>query len=162
MEADPARAVNQYSRTIDEGDSVYSANRVGSMLADAAEEEVCFHYRSISSLEVIRAVILLAMLLEDGAEGVDADPTRAVELYTRAIDEGGNVTAMLRLAFLFEKGALGVDPDPAQAVDLYTRAIDDGADTNAMNNLANLLKEGAAGVDANSSRAAEPEPTLPL
>ena len=64
----------------------------------------------------------MILLLENGAEGVEQDAPRAVDLYTRAINEGNHIGAMNNLALLLENGAEGVDPDPALSSELRARA----------------------------------------
>lgn len=65
----------------------------------------------------------LASILTCGAEGVDAFPAGAVQLYETVIDEEGDVGAMVALALLLQDGADGVDKNPTRAAHLYERAI---------------------------------------
>lgn len=87
-------------------------------------------------------------MLEEGARGVDADPAQAVDLYSRAIDEGANVLAMSNLALLLKYGADGVHADPVRAVELCNNAIEEGDSVQALKLLANLLTNGAEDVTA--------------
>lgn len=79
--------------------------------------------QQLSIDEDATALISLAGVLDTGATGVSADPFHAVELYTRAIDGGGDAYALTRLANLLEFGAEGVPANPVRAVELYNRAI---------------------------------------
>lgn len=97
----------------------------------------------------------LGPLLADGADGVDADPARAVVLFSLAIDERGNTSAMYNLANLLDEGADDVDADPARAVELYCRSIDEGRHIGAMYTLACLLEDGADGVEADPARVVD-------
>lgn len=54
----------------------------------------------------------LALLLEDGRDGVSADPICAANLYNRAIEEGSNTNAMFFLAVVLQSGRDGVLVDP--------------------------------------------------
>lgn len=107
----------------------------------------------------VSATYNLANTLANGAEGVDADPVRAVELYSRAIDKGSldggaGICSFSNLDHLLLRDAEGLDPDPTRAVDLFNWAIAEG-DVQARVSLASLLENGAHGVDADPIRAAE-------
>lgn len=80
------------------------------------------------------AIYSLATLLEKGTKGLEPDPARSVQLFTRAIDMG-HIESLTRLASLLEEGADGVDPDHTRAVSLYTRAVEEGASIEAMKTL---------------------------
>ncbi len=62
-------------------------------------------------------------MLKEGDIGVPRDPLRAVQLYTRAIEEHGSGQAMFKLGKLLESGAIGVPKDPERAMSLYNRAV---------------------------------------
>ncbi len=99
------------------------------------------------------AMYNLAQLLEHGAQGVPADPARAVELYTKAAEEGGHLYAMHCLAAIHESGECGLKKNSARAVALYTRCIASGGEEDSMINLAIILKDGAEGVPADPKRS---------
>eukprot|EP00178_Gracilaria_changii_P002659 TRINITY_DN1396_c0_g1_i6.p1 TRINITY_DN1396_c0_g1~~TRINITY_DN1396_c0_g1_i6.p1 ORF type:complete len:1292 (-),score=238.65 TRINITY_DN1396_c0_g1_i6:876-4694(-) len=84
----------------------------------------------------VRSIHSLALLLVDGAEGVERDASRAMQLYESAI-ANGNVYAMANLANLLVDGAEGVERDASRAMQLYESAIANG-NVYAMANLANL------------------------
>ncbi len=69
-----------------------------------------------------------------------SDASRAVELYTPAIEEGASVQTMNNLGSLPQQGAEGVPLDALQAVELYRRAIEEGGHIQAMHSLALLLE----------------------
>lgn len=46
-----------------------------------------------------------AVLLQNGADAMDKDVARAVSLYERAMDDGGNYDGMYNLAVLLQYGA---------------------------------------------------------
>lgn len=71
----------------------------------------------------------LALLLENGAEGVDANPVRSVELYRRAMEERRSEHAVVNLVRLLSKGTKGVTRDRARPIELYSRVTEQG--TNA-------------------------------
>ncbi len=81
----------------------------------------------------------LAKLYEKGL-GVDADPTKALELYQAAADQNFP-DAVNDLGFLYYQGGLGVAADPAKALDLFRQAAD-LRQPEAMFNYAGLIDEG--------------------
>ncbi len=100
------------------------------------------------------SLVSLALFLEEGCDGVQKDICRAVELYTRAIDEGSSAHAMWRLANLLCKGGEGVEKDTDRALQLYNRAVDAG-NVEAMFELGNVLAGGSDGIEKDAVRAAE-------
>lgn len=84
----------------------------------------------------------LAMLLEEGAEGVDADHARAVQLYIAAIAEGGDAEAMRNLACLLDERAKGGDANHVQAVKYYNRIVEDGKVADVFFWLGRMLRKG--------------------
>lgn len=73
------------------------------------------------------ALINLVHVLQSGGEGGDVDLARAVQLFSRAVDQRYE-NSMVYLARLLTTGAEGVSIDTARAKELYTRAIEDGID----------------------------------
>lgn len=102
----------------------------------------------------VLAMCNLADLLVKGAEGVTADPARAVEMYSRVIEKGAGTEAMNSFGVLLQYGAEGVDIDLGRAVDMYRRAVD-GGNTLAMHNLASVLVKGPGAVDPDPIRAVD-------
>lgn len=146
-------------------------------------KSVQFYERGVEEVSGA-AMAKLARLLKEGAEDVDRDPTRAVQLYQRAIDKGEDVSVILELADLPKDGAEGLDADPARAMQLYERAFEESAYTGLIANfsrlkadparvlrlferaeedadaytmwyLANQLKDGAKGLHPNPARAVQ-------
>lgn len=89
-------------------------------------------------------MINLADLLQHGTDGVDADPSRAVRLYERVIDDKEDICAISRLDDLLKYGAEGLDADPARALHLYERAIYQNGSVDAMISLALRCGRGHA------------------
>lgn len=87
----------------------------------------------------------LAALLEDGAEGVDADHARAVDLDIGAVEKEGDDEAMRKLALLLEKN--NVTTEPVRATELYRRAIEGGHE-HAIVKLAEVLSNRTSDEDA--------------
>lgn len=99
-----------------------------------------------------KALNRLGGLLMLGTEGIQADPSQAIDYYQEAIARWGNVWALNNLGLLFERGAEGVERDPRKAAELFERATHLG-DTTGMSHLGGLLKNGADGVPADAKRA---------
>ncbi len=64
-------------------------------------------YYGDGAIEMASSLVDLARFLEEGCDGVQKDLGRAVELYTKAIDEGKSTHAMHRLANLLCRGGEG-------------------------------------------------------
>lgn len=94
----------------------------------------------------------LRLYLQLGAQGVDSDPVRAAQLYTRAVYEGGEYLAISNLACLLQYGAERVDANHVRAEELFESAIDAGVE-NSMVDQARLLTKGTDGIDADHTRA---------
>lgn len=71
------------------------------------------------------------------------DPVRAVELYTRTIQEDGDTNAMRNLRCVLRSDANNVDAKSLLAVELFSRAVGEGNNTSAMLNLGILLEKGS-------------------
>ncbi|CDF34558.1 Sel1-repeat containing protein [Chondrus crispus] len=111
--------------------------------------------RQIEEHDDVYAMNKLGLMLHNGAEGVEADAVRALELYELAISKGTNCSAMYNLGCLLEKGGEGVEKDAVRAKELFERAINEHGHVGAMNNLGLMVKEGADGVEADAVRAME-------
>lgn len=85
--------------------------------------------RRIEETGNVFAMWELAMILENGGEGVDCNPARAVEYYSRS-KEGGCEIAQLSLARLLLRGADGVEIDSGRTKELYRSMVRDGRDRN--------------------------------
>lgn len=83
-------------------------------------------------------------------QGVEADPSRAADLYRQAADLG-HTGAMTALGGLYERGS-GVGKDPKEAVSWYRTAADKG-DVRGMTQLAALFETGK-GTPKNEAEAA--------
>lgn len=96
-----------------------------------------------------QALFDLASVVEDGPDG--GDPTRAADLYRRAM-ELGHQDAAVSLGVLYQNGS-GVPQDPVRARDLYEGPAAAGH-ARAQNNLGLLYVRGE-GVPQDYTRAAE-------
>ena len=93
----------------------------------------------VRAIELCERAIKLGDFEDDGAFFLawlisDENPTRAVELYEKCVDDGHFYGPANNLALLLEKD------EPERAKELYQKAIDAGNTLNAAKNLANLLK----------------------
>ncbi len=113
-----------------------------------AAEAVPF-YAIAAEAGVLEAQEALAVLLTDGAPGLDPDHDAGARWFRMAADQG-STKAAFELGWAFENG-LGVPRDPITAVRWYKRAIDAG-DVNALNNLGYLYANGL-GVPRDETRA---------
>lgn len=95
----------------------------------------------------------LGGLTECGYGSVPSNPSRAVELYQRAIDEGRCTFAEHNLADLWERGYDGVKPNPAQAAELFQRIIDTPDGACATYRLGRLKRDGYEGCDPDPAGA---------
>lgn len=138
--------------------------RTMTVLADALQTGAVLKANAVLAVQLynlaaeggdIHAMNKLALILQQGTVGVEADPERAVELNNRAIEVDANVNAMIKLANFMRHGGEGVEANPVRAVELLTRAISEGGDVHAMTSIAYLLETGAGGVEANPARAVE-------
>lgn len=94
--ANPARAVALYKRAIDEHGNVGAVICFANLLTADTAQAAQLYKRAIDGCGDVSAVIGLANLLNGGADGVEANPARAVELYIRAMGDG-DVFAMCSL-----------------------------------------------------------------
>ncbi len=62
------------------------------------------------------SLVSVALFLKEGCDGVQKDLGRAVELYTRAIDDGKSTHAMWRLAKVLCRGGDGVEKDMGASI----------------------------------------------
>ncbi|CDF32355.1 unnamed protein product [Chondrus crispus] len=111
--------------------------------------------RQIEEHDDVPAMNKLGLMVHNGAEGVEADVVRAMELYELAISKGDDGSAMNNLGCLLEKGGEGVGKDAVRAKELLERAINEHDHVEAMNNLGLVVEEGAEGVEADVVRAME-------
>ncbi len=70
----------------------------------------------------VRAMKNLAVLFQEGAEGVAADLPRALRLYERVVWEVGHEREMENLAGMLETGTDDVPANPVRAEEMRTRA----------------------------------------
>ncbi len=101
----------------------------------------------------MNAALSLGRLLEDGVKDIPADPSRAMELYTRAMNAGID-SALNEVARLHNIGK-GVERNLSYAAKIYNRAIEEAGSVEAMRNLALLLEDGAEGVPKDPKRAVQ-------
>ncbi|CDF39166.1 Sel1-repeat containing protein [Chondrus crispus] len=111
--------------------------------------------REIEEHDDVWAMNTLGLMVHNGAEGVEADVVRAMELYELAISKGDDGSAMNNLGCLLEKGGEGVEKDAVRAKELFERAINEHDFVPAMNKLGLMVEEGADGVEADAVRAME-------
>ncbi|CDF38170.1 Sel1-repeat containing protein [Chondrus crispus] len=111
--------------------------------------------RRIEEHDDVGAMNDLGLMLHNGAEGVEADAVRAMELYELAISKGIKSSAMNSLGRLLETGGKGVEKDAVRAKELFQLAINEHGHVGAMNNLGLMVEEGAEGVEADAVRAME-------
>ncbi len=64
-------------------------------------------------------------------KGVPADTQKAIELWTKAADQGNNATAQFSLGLLYRQGK-GVPADDKQAVSYWSKAAEQGHNTAQM------------------------------
>ena len=83
--------------------------------------------------------------------GVEEDPKKAVEWYTKAAEQG-DAKAQCNLGVCYEHG-MGVEKDLAKAVKWYTKAAEQG-DIRAQNNLGVCYVYGT-GIEKNTAKAVE-------
>lgn len=93
----------------------------------------------------------LALVLQDGADGVPKDAGRAARLYRQVVDENDDTEAMVSLAELLQNGDEGLERDAVQAVMLYRQAID-GGHTSAQDLLDEFLDGERSGIMENLTR----------
>lgn len=78
-----------------------------------------------------------------------------MQLFTRAVEDGGDVNAMVLLGVVLRKGAEGVQPNPVRAMHLFINAIEQGGSVGARIHLGLLLESGAEAVVPNPVRSVE-------
>ncbi len=113
-----------------------------------------FDFNRKEASEMASSLVKLARFLEEDCDGVQKDLHRAIELYTKAVDEGKSTLAMCRLANLLRRGGEGAEKDIGRALVLYNRAVDGGS-VEAMFELGNVFAEGSDGIEKDIVRAAE-------
>src|SRR5207237_2777078 len=97
------------------------------------------------------AMSQLAYLYQYGYKGVAKDPTRAVQLYQRALADG-DPAAPAGLGFMLHHGYGGLQADPVKAVELYRKGAELG-NGRAMNNLGAAYADGAGGLPKDDAQA---------
>lgn len=98
-------------------------------------------------------MIILAEVLENGADGVSRDVKHATQLYEDAISKDADPRAMYHLAALRQRNLQDNSDGLMVAVQLYQRAIDEGDHVGAMVKLAGIFEYGAENIPANRIRA---------
>lgn len=81
----------------------------------------------------------LAKILEDGDEGLEANPKRAFRLYKGCLEKEATPACVIRVINLLKKGVPGTEEDVTRTVALLEKAIDEFSDTETMQYLDRLL-----------------------
>lgn len=97
----------------------------------------------------------LALLLHDGANGLEKDIPRTIKNVRRSHRGRGCGCPGLILGYLLPQGIAGLPLATKRAARLYERAIKKAGDLTATYNLALLLAKGADGVKKDLARAVE-------
>lgn len=118
-------------------------------------------YRKGADLGHPMAMNDLALLYENGIEGVlQQDVAEAIRLYRLAAENGLHL-ALANLAGLYLDGAPGLSPDPEEALALFARAAARGC-VSAMLSLADIYEEGDVVAQVGLSLAFPPSPHNPF
>lgn len=80
-----------------------------------APRSVIQYNRAIEDYDHCDAMLNLAVLPEQGADGVKANAARAMKLYEKVIEYEGDTDALKKLAELLQVGAEGVPQDDKRA-----------------------------------------------
>lgn len=160
----PAKAAELYQRARHEGGSSRATNSLAVMVELGYDGVMSDPARALKLYEEAVekgeggntvAMVNLASLLLDGAEGVEREPVTAA-VYLRRAASLGHTNATFRLARLLQKGDEGVPVNHVRAVQLYEKLVEenDGA-SDAKFELAWLLSGNSEQLDWDYVRAAK-------
>lgn len=142
------KAISLYQKGVNDHGFIPSMINLGLLLSNRsipqynASAAMHLYQRAIYEEANADAMFNLANLFQTGGEGVAADASSAVKLYTRAAGQG-HTSSMVNLATLFYAGK-HVAKDTEHAVALLKRAVEEGGNAVAMYNLAQIILSSPA------------------
>lgn len=147
----PARAVELYERVIESQEEVvqdhviFSLGDIFRAVGDGQARHATRNGEAAQDVVTVFSDIVamnnLAVLLTDGAEGVERNPVRAVELYERLVCRHQLSTAYYNFADLVDSGEGGIARTPWFAARLYERAMLSRWEVRSMVKLARMYRE---------------------